>query len=216
MMIHAYDELCLSNAQTTLATMFDYAVNDCFYDIDWFAELFMKSGFAKQFETGNSAVIMGMSGIELANNIIEKIYMEKPDVLATQPMDKSAEYWTGWALAAFQWYSAYRFKDIFEKVKMSDIVNMYKVFHEMDITHFYDAMYGKMNSIQLETRLKRIRETKGISQAKLAEESGVQLRSIQMYEQRKNDIDKAQAKTLYRLALTLGCSIEDLLENPID
>ena len=36
-----------------------------------------------------------------------------------------------------------------------------------------------------------------------------------MYEQRKNDIDKAQGQILYKLAVTLGCSIEDLLEMPM-
>jgi DNA-binding transcriptional regulator YiaG len=214
-MIHAYDKLCLNKAKRTLAIMFDYAVNDCGYDIDWFAQLFMKSGKAKQFETGNSAVVMGMSGVELAKSVVAEIYQEDITIEAAQPMDKSPEYWAGWALADYQWYSAYRFKEIFEKVKMSDIVRMYPTFHEMDIRQFYDAMNARMDSIQLETKLKRIREARGLSQAKLAEESGVQLRSIQMYEQRNNDIDKAQAKTLYRLALTLGCNIEDLLEKPL-
>ena len=41
-MTHAYDEVYLSSAKTNLAVMFDYAVNDCGYDIDWFAELFIK------------------------------------------------------------------------------------------------------------------------------------------------------------------------------
>ena len=41
------------------------------------------------------------------------------------------------------------------------------------------------------------------------------LRSIQMYEQRNNDIDKAQGHTLYKLSLALGCEIEDLLESPM-
>lgn len=45
--------------------------------------------------------------------------------------------------------------------------------------------------------------------------SGVNLRNIQMYEQRGNDIDKAQAQILYKLSRVLGCSIEDLLENPM-
>ena len=48
----------------------------------------------------------------------------------------------------------------------------------------------------------------------LAEKSGVSLRSIQMYEQKNNDIDKAQAHSLYKLAVALGCSMEDLMENP--
>ena len=42
--------------------------------------------------------------------------------------------------------------------------------------------------------------------------SGVSLRSIQMYEQRQNNIDKAQAHTLYKLSVALGYDIEDLLE----
>ena len=42
--------------------------------------------------------------------------------------------------------------------------------------------------------------------------SGVSLRSIQMYEQRNKDINKASAETLYRLSKVFGCSMEDLLE----
>ena len=38
------------------------------------------------------------------------------------------------------------------------------------------------------------------------------LRSLRSYEQRENDINKAQAETLRRLALVLGCAMEDLLE----
>ena len=46
----------------------------------------------------------------------------------------------------------------------------------------------------------------------LSKQSQVDLRSIQMYEQRRNDINKAQADTLYKLAKTLGSTIEDLME----
>ena len=63
-----------------------------------------------------------------------------------------------------------------------------------------------------DTNLKRIRTSYGCSQSKLAEMSGVSLRSIQMYEQRNKDINKAQADSLHRLAKVLGCSMEDLLE----
>ena len=40
------------------------------------------------------------------------------------------------------------------------------------------------------------------------------VRSIQLYEQRVNDIDKAEAHTLYKLSRVLGCGVEDLLESP--
>lgn len=63
-----------------------------------------------------------------------------------------------------------------------------------------------------ETKLKRIRTTKGYSQKHLAELSGVNLRSIQMYEQRRKNINKSQSESLHRLAKVLGCTMEELLE----
>ena len=63
-----------------------------------------------------------------------------------------------------------------------------------------------------ETNLKCIRTAKGYSQKQLAEMSGVSLRSIQVYEQRREDINKAQSDSIFRLAKVLGCTMEDLLE----
>lgn len=60
--------------------------------------------------------------------------------------------------------------------------------------------------------LKRIRESKRISQKELSKISGVSDRMIQYYEQGVKDINKAQAITVYRLAEALDCTIEDLLE----
>lgn len=214
-MIHAYDESCLNNAKITLGQMFDYAVNDCKYDIDFFADLFIKSGYAKQFEIGNVAVIMGMSGVELAYKIVESVFDKIELPKPSQSMGKTPEYWAGWALADFQWFTTNSFKNIFNTVKMSDIVPMYSIYHEMDITQFYDAMNKKFREEIGDTNLKKIRLARGISQENLAKKSGVKLRSIQMYEQRNNDIDKAQSKTLYKLAFALKCSMEDLLEKPM-
>ena len=52
----------------------------------------------------------------------------------------------------------------------------------------------------------------GCTQAELAKRSNVSLRSIQMYEQRNKDINKASAETVLSLAKVLGCTMEDLLE----
>lgn len=60
--------------------------------------------------------------------------------------------------------------------------------------------------------LKRIREEKNITQAKLSEISGVNLQMIQKYEMGIRDINKAQGITLHALAQALECKIEDLIE----
>ena len=52
----------------------------------------------------------------------------------------------------------------------------------------------------------------GFTQKELANNSGVTLRSIQMYEQGHKNINKASAETLYRLSKILGCTMEDLME----
>lgn len=215
-MTHAYNKSYLSNAKSRLSQFFDYAINDCKFESDWIAKIFITSGYAEKFERGNPAILAGMSGVELAQAVIKKTYKEKILPPPSFTNDKSPEYWAGWALAEYQWYTGRRFKDIFEYAPLSKIISMYSVYHEMDITQFIDTMNQFYTEIDADTKLKRIRENRGLSQAELANESGVHLRSIQMYEQKANDIDKAQAKTLYKLSRVLGCNIEDLLENPMD
>jgi len=63
-----------------------------------------------------------------------------------------------------------------------------------------------------DTNLKHIRSAYSCTQAELAKRSGVTLRSIQMYEQRNKDINKASADALYRISRVLGCSMESLPE----
>lgn len=62
------------------------------------------------------------------------------------------------------------------------------------------------------TNLKKIREASGLSQGKLAEASGVNVRMIQHYEQGVKDINSAAALTVSKLAQALDCTVEDLLE----
>lgn len=95
---------------------------------------------------------------------------------------------------------------------MGEVLSWYPTLHEADVTKFFDVAntYFKKSEI---TNLKKIRQARGLSQSKLANLAEVELRSIQMYEQRRNDINKAQVETLYKLARVLGCNIEDLLEN---
>ena len=70
---------------------------------------------------------------------------------------------------------------------------MYSVYHEMNITNFIDTMEEFYKAAESDFKLKRIRENRGLSQTEVTEQSGINVRKIQMYEQRGNNIDKAQA-----------------------
>ena len=62
------------------------------------------------------------------------------------------------------------------------------------------------------TNLKRIRTEYGLSRAELAEKTGLKLSAIRDYEQNHKPINNAAAISVYRLALALNCTVEDLLE----
>ena len=59
--------------------------------------------------------------------------------------------------------------------------------------------------------LKEMRERRGLTQASLAEKSGVNLRVIQAYEQEYKDIKRAQAQTVIQLADALRCDVRDII-----
>ena len=63
-----------------------------------------------------------------------------------------------------------------------------------------------------EPRLKRLRLTAGLSQSDLAERTGLNLRTLQHYEQGSKDIRRAAGETLLVLARALSTSIESLLD----
>lgn len=59
--------------------------------------------------------------------------------------------------------------------------------------------------------LKELRLKNNLTQAQLAKLSGLNLRTLQDYEQQKKDINCAKAITVYKLAKVLNCNFEDIL-----
>lgn len=211
-MIHAYDKIYLEKARTALGRMLDFAVYDLKYDISVFFGLFLSSNIAERFETGDFTLLVGMSGVELAYAVLEASNVHVRRIQPKYAADRSEEYWTGWALAYYQWETALCFSEIVEAVPIQEIQALYSPYHEMDIRQFCDKMNELYKAAHPETNLKRLRQNAGLSQRQLAELSGVPVRTIQQYEQRQKRINKAQAEYLVMLSRTLCCGVEDLME----
>ena len=211
-MIHAYQEIYLNNAQAALGDAFDYTVNTCGIPGDDFVKLFVASSVSKRMENGEPACVAGQSGIELAMEILVETREQELKIRRQEQYGRSPEYWIGWAVAYYQWYSGRKYSEIFKVLSFENLRKMYSTLHEADITKFADIADRQMREYFSEINLKRIRTAYGCTQAELAESSGVSLRSIQMYEQRNKNINKASADTLYRMAKVLGCTMEDLIE----
>lgn len=61
--------------------------------------------------------------------------------------------------------------------------------------------------------LKFLRIKKGMTRKELSEKSGINIRTIEGYEQGNRDIEMAYIDTLLSLSIALDCKISDLLEN---
>ena len=214
-MLHAYDKLYLEKAQYALARMLDFAVYELDYSLKKFFDLFIKTGVADRFGSGDYELLVGRSGVELAYTVLEEAGIPLDRIPAHYPIDRSEVYWTGWVLAYYQWYTALSFAEITEAVSITEIAAMYTPYHEMDIRQFTDHMNELYLKANPDTNLKRLRKKTGLSQNALAEVSGVPLRTIQQYEQRQKNINKAQAQYVAMLAQALNCKMEDLLEKVI-
>lgn len=211
-MIHAYDKVYLDKARTALGRTLDFAVYDLKYDIAEFFDLFIKSGVAERFETGDFTIISGMSGVEIAYKVLEQSGVERERIKPNYTASRSEEFWTGWALAYYQWETSMSFAEIVQYVPIKDILALYQPYHEMDIRQFVDKVTAMYKAAKPETNLKLLRQKAGLSQRELADLSNIPVRTIQQYEQRQKNINKAQAEYLVMLAKVLYCEVGDLLE----
>ena len=192
--------------------MLDFAVYDLKYDISEFFGLFIASGVATRFEQGDFTLLAGMSGVEIAYEVLERSGVGKQRIKPIYTADRSEEYWAGWALAYYQWEIAISFAEIVKYVPIEEVVALYSPYHEMDIRQFCDRMNELYQTRKPETNLKFWRQKVGLSQRELAEATQIPVRTIQQYEQRQKSINNAQVDYLLRLSQILNCKVDDLYE----
>ncbi len=211
-MIRAYNEIYLNDAMTNLGEAFDYAVNACGLALDEFMDMFIVSGYADSFSKGSAKVVSGMSGTELVLSVIKRSGISAGSGHTLSGYDFSAEYWTGWVTAYYQWYTGRSFKDIVTHIKISDVYNMYPLMHEASEDRFVQAVENMIAREKKETRLQKQRKISGYSQSQLAKLANVNLRTLQQYESGAKNINRASAETVLSLSKVLGCNAEDILE----
>ena len=213
-MMGAYSELYLDDAMNNLGDMVEFAVCDLGFDPDEFFGWYISSGIASKFEKGNPKYIAGMSGFELAEAVLAETNVSYEKCEPTYAEFKGREYWAGWILAYYQWETGKRFEDIVKDgLTLSTVFSMY-ILHEAHESKFVESANEIIarNKENRKTKLFEIRKARGFTQQELSDASGVTLRMIQLYEQRQNDITKAQVTVVINLAKALGCDVEDLLE----
>ena len=212
-MIHAYNECYLDDAMRNLGEALEFAEIKCNLPMDDFMSMFIASGYASQFEAGVPNVIAGLSGTELTLKVLGASGMELNSVAPIIAYDYSPEYWCGWILAYYQWRSAKSFSDIHSVLKISRLKENYSTLHEASEEKCYEVLTLLTKPHVHITRLQKMRKNVNLTQNALALKSGISLRTLQEYENRSKNINRAAGETLFALSRVLGCKIEDLLEH---
>ena len=211
-MIHAYDETYLVHSSRVLGWMLDSAVNLFGKKADAFWRIFISTGYADRFGKGESRLLAGMTGYELASEVLDVAQVKYNHVEPTEITDLSPEYWAGWALAHYQWQTAFSFAEIDSFVPIKEVISCYSPYHEMDISRFCEHLDDLYRVAHPESRLKEARERRGMTQEALSTASGVPLRMIQHYEQRSKNLAKAAFDTVFRLAQALHVLPQNIVE----
>ena len=138
-MARAYKKTYLNGAMRNLAVMMDCGVRKYGYPIEEFYEKFLASDVSRQFACGNPRYLVGMSGAELADNVVEAtggtVLQENDGTYTVGP-----EYWAGWALAYYQWRTSRSFAYMRRTgLGIKEVVSMYYPLHEADLSKFADA-----------------------------------------------------------------------------
>lgn len=209
---HAYYEAYLPYAMENLATMMDCGINRCGFSPQLFYRMFLTSGVASQIEKGNPRYVAGLSGAELACHVIGISVGESPAAIdGTYTI--SPEYWAGWVLTYYQWKSGKSFRYIHDNgLPIEKVIALYHPLHEADLDKFAtvaDSIIAE-NINQSISPLKKARERYGLTQEELSRISGISLRMIRAYEQKSQDIAKANFKTVSRLESVLHADFSEI------
>lgn len=215
--MHPYDIDRLDAAMDALGKAFDFADKHLSGGMDEFYRLFADSPMALTFDGPDAHPAIESSGIELVLAVTGSSATGGLEALLLNERrlprgERGRARWCGRALARHQWETGRSFHEIYLYLSPESLRELYGQHGTLPLDEVSNIIEQDFARSASPTRLRRRRDAAGLSQTELARASGVSLRAIQQYEQRKKDINHARAISVLHLARSLGCRIEDLLE----
>ncbi len=140
-MMRAYIEPYLKDVMQNLGVMSHFCINEYGLSPEKFSALFSKSHVAEQISNGNPRFLTGMSGKEMADMIMEVSNEKAHRTAETDIYQISPEYWAGWVMAYYQWYTAKSFAQMYADGQTYErVLMMYHPLHEADLAKVVEVM----------------------------------------------------------------------------
>ena len=211
----AYDEKELPQVISTLGKAFEFAEKCLPEGAAGFCRRFANSSVAATCTGPDAHPEIGGSAIELVLDVNEDASIDT--LLMNEKRLSKQETgrlrWEAELLCRYQWETRLPFPAVLRTLTEERLHALHADHAELPPAEVVQKISVPETHESTATNLARIRRERGLSQAGLAKASGVTLRSIQQYEQRKKDISHAQARSVLALAQALSCTMEELLEN---
>ena len=187
-----------------------------------FLLLFCISGLAEKWESGIAFELYAMNPEELYTAVMKEIGLEPemqvenqeavPEQESEGNPDDEKLSWTGKIIDYIHKKTGKGFSSILEDISFRELEVLYEPLKALSMEQSFQVIREKIRQKGKKTWIQRIRRRRGLSQRELAEQSGVNLRTLQQYEIRDKDIDKAGAAKLLAMARVLSCRPEELME----
>lgn len=140
-MMRAYIEPYLKDVMRNLGVMAHFCINEYGLSPEKFSTLFAHSHVAEQISMGNPRFLSGLSGKELADMLIASSAEIIPSSASSDTYQISPEYWAGWVMAYYQWYTAKSFNQMYADGQTYEkVLMMYYPMHEADLAKVVEAM----------------------------------------------------------------------------
>lgn len=198
------------SAMEILASAFDFCVNHMQINQKKSINLFLISGIFEYYDIRSPKYMVGISGRELALEILDKLNIDYANVdLNYVDFFKSKEYWAMYMLTYYKYKINISFNNLFKIIDINDIIDMYNPLHEASFDKFVEVIDEKLEDYKsginsLSNKLKLLREQKDLTQKELSEMTGINLRTLQKYEINEKDIMKASYETVEKLKSVLN------------
>ena len=200
-MIYLSDDY-IEKYSNTLSYLIGRSANEG-YSFDYIQRKISYSEAISEFEKSNVTIIAFTS----MEKIYSGIFTDYNNDYQYNPYDIFG--WVGYAYIHLFLNLEITFEALFFLIPIQEMLNMYKLYHEMDITHLEEYAKEVMKHSLLDVIMKR----KKTSNNDLSKKTNIPVSTINSLRYGNRDITKLEAKKILSIAYALNVKIETLLTN---
>ena len=139
--MRGYIEAYLEDVMRNVGVMTHFCINEYGVSPEELSSLFLNSFVAEQIEKGNPRYLVGLSGKELADILMSSAEGVARKTPATDSYHVSPEYWAGWVMAYYQWFTGKSFAQMYaDGQTFAKVLSMYHPMHEADLKKIVEDM----------------------------------------------------------------------------